>query len=329
MCRLSVLAVLIAAVGCSKERESGPKITGRVLVNGQPCHPHSLFDFDLKFLTVEGVGPGKRSYLAEFKDDGTFVLNGSIGKGIPTGRYKVIFNGAVDEVRFYERALNASEVHEDALSPVQAAIIPHAQPDDAYSFEEGYGHSTTRDVFGSADASLTDVDWNIGRGGGNALQFYPEQEGFLTVPEAAAPDLQGPFAIETSVEPQFPSETSPVLVERSPSGDELAINVVPDTERGFGWWTAEATLSGEGPTAVVSATSSYFSYEWEQVAVSSDDEHLSLYLNGELEDTASIEDMAAGKGPLYGGGDPVSGRYPQESIDDLRLYHHAIDQAQV
>lgn len=258
----------------------------------------------------------------------TVVLNGLTIGGRETSESE-FFNGAVDEVRLYERALDASELQEDALTPVQAAITPQAQPDDAYSFEEGYGHSTTRDIFGSADASLTEVEWTSGREGGNALQFYPEREGFLTVPEAAAPDLQEPFAIETLVEPQFPSATSPVLVERSPSGDELAINVVPDTERGFGWWTAEASLSGEGPTSVVSATSSYFSYEWEQVAVSSDGEHLSLYLNGELEDTASIEEMAAGKGPLYGGGDPGSERYPQESIDDLRIYHHAIDQAQV
>ena len=84
---LGVLAVLVAAPGCAKERESGPKLTGRVLVDGQPCRPASVNDFDLKFLTAEGVGPGKRSYLAEVQPDGTFTLNGSIGKGIPTGRY--------------------------------------------------------------------------------------------------------------------------------------------------------------------------------------------------------------------------------------------------
>ncbi|HEY1380713.1 MAG TPA: hypothetical protein VGF55_28180 [Gemmataceae bacterium] len=93
--RVGMLTALALALGCAKEREAGPKVTGRVLVDGQPGRPVSLYDFDLKFLTVEGVGPGKRSYLAEFKDDGTFVLNGSIGKGIPVGRYKVIFNGKV------------------------------------------------------------------------------------------------------------------------------------------------------------------------------------------------------------------------------------------
>src|ERR1700761_4058913 len=279
-------------------------------------------EYELK-LYVEGELVG-----SEEAPCSTVVLDGLTigGPGAAEGEF---FNGAIDEVRLYERALDASEVQEDALSPVQAAVTTGAQPDDAYSFEEGYGHNTTRDIFGSVDASLHEVGWNIGHDGGNALQFYPEQKGFLTVPEAAAPELQEPFAIETLVEPQFPSEASPILVERSASGDELVVDVVPDTERGFGWWTAKATLSGEGPTTVVSATSSYFSYEWEQVAVTSDGETLSLYLNGELEDTGSIEEMAAGKGPIYGGGDPVEERYAPESIDDLRIYHHGIDQSQV
>jgi hypothetical protein len=96
-CRVGLMAVLAVALGCAKERETGPKITGRVLIDGQPARPVSLFDFDLKFLTVEGVGPSKRSYLADFQEDGTFTLNGSMGKGIPTGRYKVSFNGKVHD----------------------------------------------------------------------------------------------------------------------------------------------------------------------------------------------------------------------------------------
>jgi hypothetical protein len=92
---VGLLVALAVAGGCARERESGPKLTGRVVVDGRPCRPVSLYDFDLTFLTVEGVGPGKRRYMAEFKEDGSFVLNGSIGKGLPTGRYKVIFNGKV------------------------------------------------------------------------------------------------------------------------------------------------------------------------------------------------------------------------------------------
>jgi hypothetical protein len=90
-----VAVAALAASGCGQEKESGPKLTGRILAAGQPCRPASVNDFDLKFLTVQGEGSAKRSYLAEVQEDGTFTVNGSIGKGIPTGRYKVIIVGRV------------------------------------------------------------------------------------------------------------------------------------------------------------------------------------------------------------------------------------------
>jgi hypothetical protein len=92
---VGLVAVSVAAAGCARERESGPKLTGRMLAAGQPCRPASVHDFDIKFLSVDGEGPGKRSYLAEVREDGTFTVNGSIGKGIPPGRYKVMIAGRV------------------------------------------------------------------------------------------------------------------------------------------------------------------------------------------------------------------------------------------
>jgi hypothetical protein len=90
-----VLMLAVTVVGCGREPESGPTLTGQVLADGQPCRPASVNDFDVKFLTVAGEGPQKRSYLAEVREDGTFVVSGSIGKGIPPGRYKVIVVGKV------------------------------------------------------------------------------------------------------------------------------------------------------------------------------------------------------------------------------------------
>jgi hypothetical protein len=90
-----LLIVLLLGSGCGRGRESGPKVIGRLLIDGQPCRPVSVYDFDVKFLTVEGAGTDKRSYLAEVQPDGSFTLNGSMGKGIPVGRYKVSITGKV------------------------------------------------------------------------------------------------------------------------------------------------------------------------------------------------------------------------------------------
>jgi hypothetical protein len=90
-----VLGLLILAVGCGSERERGPKLTGRLLMDGQPCRPASVYDFDLKFTSIGGEGPIKRTYVAEVQHDGEFVVNGSIGQGIPVGKYKVSIVGKV------------------------------------------------------------------------------------------------------------------------------------------------------------------------------------------------------------------------------------------
>lgn len=95
VCAVGILGVVIIAAGCGSGGERGPKLTGRLLVNGQPCHPASVNDFDLKFTSIGGEGPIKKSYVAEVQPDGEFAVNGSIGQGIPVGKYKVSIVGKV------------------------------------------------------------------------------------------------------------------------------------------------------------------------------------------------------------------------------------------
>ncbi len=90
-----VLGVVMLAAGCGGGRERGPKLTGRIVVDGQPCRPASINDFDVKFTSTGGDGPVKRSYVAEVEKDGEFVVNGAIGEGIPIGHYKVSIIGKV------------------------------------------------------------------------------------------------------------------------------------------------------------------------------------------------------------------------------------------
>jgi hypothetical protein len=114
--------VLLFFVGGCAEAESGPKLTGRLLIDGQPCQPVSVNDFDLKFLTVEGTGTGKRNYMAEVQPDGTFTVVGSIGKGIPVGRYKVIIYGRVRDGNG-KPTNRYNEIYSDKATPFEIEII--------------------------------------------------------------------------------------------------------------------------------------------------------------------------------------------------------------
>ena len=64
-----VAGLCFAAYGCGSDSESGPKLTGRVLVDGKPCRPASLFEFDVKFIADQGDSPIKKSYLAVVQED--------------------------------------------------------------------------------------------------------------------------------------------------------------------------------------------------------------------------------------------------------------------
>ena len=116
-----VLGVLVLAAGCSSERERGPKLTGRILVDGQPCRPVSVNDFDLKFTSTGGEGPIKRSYVAEVQPDGEFMVNGSIGQGIPVGRYKISIVGKVLDVQGKPTG-RFVPIFTDKVSPLEVEI---------------------------------------------------------------------------------------------------------------------------------------------------------------------------------------------------------------
>ena len=87
--RRALAGCLLATVfltGCNQN--DGPVLKGRLVANGQAYTPPG--GTELKFLTVEGVGPGKKSYVAGLNKDGTFEVAGGLGRGVPPGQYRVI-----------------------------------------------------------------------------------------------------------------------------------------------------------------------------------------------------------------------------------------------
>jgi hypothetical protein len=120
-----VLGVVVLAAGCGSERERGPKLTGRILVDGHPCRPASVNDFDVKFISTEGNGPVKRSYVAEVQSNGEFEVNGAIGQGIPVGKYKVSIVGKVLDAQGKPTG-RYLQTFSDKTSPLEVEISENA-----------------------------------------------------------------------------------------------------------------------------------------------------------------------------------------------------------
>lgn len=83
---LLVTGTLVA--GCSNQQ--GPKLSGRLVANGQPFPVDDPGEFILNFVSVAGVGPGKTRLVGRVAADGTFTLNGATDRGVPLGEYKIV-----------------------------------------------------------------------------------------------------------------------------------------------------------------------------------------------------------------------------------------------
>lgn len=80
--------VMVVAVGCSNKE--GPKLSGRIVANGQPFQIEDPGEFHINFLSTKGAGPERARLLARANTDGTFTVNGATDRGVPPGEYKII-----------------------------------------------------------------------------------------------------------------------------------------------------------------------------------------------------------------------------------------------
>jgi hypothetical protein len=88
--RLALTAALLAVplMGCSNKE--GPKLSGKLVANGQPFKVDDPGEFNMFFVSVAGVGPGKTRLIGRVNPDGTFNVNGATDHGVPPGEYKIV-----------------------------------------------------------------------------------------------------------------------------------------------------------------------------------------------------------------------------------------------
>jgi len=81
---LFALLVACSVIGCGSARS---KVEGKIVKGGQPFTVSEKGVFVLSFVPESGAA--KETYNATTKHDGTFVIVGPEGRGVPPGKYKV------------------------------------------------------------------------------------------------------------------------------------------------------------------------------------------------------------------------------------------------
>jgi hypothetical protein len=128
-----------------------------------------------------------------------------IGGNQPYGEY---FNGAIDDVRVYARALRAGEIRADMERPVAPARGLVA----AYGFDAGSG-STAADSSGHGNTgAITGATWAEGRRGA-ALSFDGDGD-VVSVPASDSLDLTGAMTLSGWVRPSVPQEGWRTIIQR-------------------------------------------------------------------------------------------------------------------
>src|SRR3989442_1171151 len=168
------------------------------------------------FLAATYDGTTVRLY-ANGVQTGSVAVSGGIAT--PTGALHIDrdsvwgewFQGLIDNVRVYNRALSVSELQTDMNAPVGSGSPPPPAPPPppppaptglvaAYAFDAGSG-TTAADASGTGNTgSISGATWTGGRYG-NAL-FFDGKSSWVTVPDAASLDLTSAVTLEAWVYPQ-------------------------------------------------------------------------------------------------------------------------------
>jgi Concanavalin A-like lectin/glucanases superfamily len=256
----------------------------------------------------------------EAAPDGPMLTEGEldIGALVEHGDY---FDGRIDELRIYNRALSGPEVASDMAAPIQT---PQQGPVAAYSFDEGEG-STAEDLTGNSHtATLEGATWARGKYG-DAVKFDASEEQTVTIANAEDLNFSEEFTIEAWVKPEELREWATIFIKEDSEKTKyayLTYGQTPEEE-------IEVFFKGEGKGKLESEAGAMPTGTWTHVAITDDGAHNRLYVNGVLVDTATAVPMEATDGPLRLGGNKLFGEYFDGRIEELRIYNRALSGPEV
>jgi hypothetical protein len=236
-------------------------------------------------------------------------VNASIGQR--AGGY--FFNGVIDNLRIYNRALSATEVQSDMNTPVSAAVAGLVA---AYSFNEGAG-PTVSDFSGNNNTgTINGAVWTASGRYGAGLQF-DGASALVTVNDSASLHLTNAMTLEAWVNPASGGGWQDVIYK---GNDAYYLEGSSDSgPRPAGGGTFNSVDN------VLYSSSNLPANTWTHLALTYDGATLLLYVNGlQVASSAVTGALAASTYPLQIGGDSIFGQYFSGVIDEVRIYNIAL-----
>ncbi len=233
------------------------------------------------------------------------------------------FEGRIDEVRIYDRALDGGEVAGDMIAELQT---PRSGPVAAYAFDENTG-TVAGDHAGAHDGTIEGAEWTRGKFG-SALEFKASQEDVVTIPTSSDLNLED-FTLEAWVKSSDTHPFAPVIAKADPEdfGYELLAGGNNESALPEGWIT-----EGKSVHRYAYSEDRLDEKAWTHIAVTSDGSKLRFYVNGDLVDTRSGANVIAGGGgtlQIGGAASYVPAQWFDGKIDEVRIYGRALSGAEI
>lgn len=232
--------------------------------------------------------------------------------------YKEYFNGLIDNVRVYGRALNGAELEEDMSTAVGTS--PRAGSIAEYSFDDVEAQVGS-DPAGGHDATVQSSESAEGKYG-SALDLNGESS-CVAVPDSHDLELSGGFTVEAWVWPQSSEQDAPLFFKGS-GVESFGYAMYLGDEEG-GDQPRGLVAGNESTTSEVSSSETLPAETWSHVAMTSDGEELSLYVNGELVDSEATTSAQPSQGDLEIGCNRGLEQYFAGRIDEVRIFDSPLE----
>jgi hypothetical protein len=264
--------------------------------------------------------------------------------------YGQYFQGSIDEVRVYNRALSAAEIQVDRNTPITtstptptptstptATPTPTASPTAtptstptptatpsvglmaAYSFNEGSG-TIVRDASGNGNNGTPQggASWTASGRFGNAISFNGTNA-YVNVPSSTSLQLTSAMTLEAWINPSL---ISGVWCDVIYKGTD---NYYLEADSTNGKPATRATTGG-----ALFGTGALTTNTWTHLAGTYDGTTLRLYVNGmQVSSRAQTGPITVSTNPLQIGGDSFYGQYFQGTIDEVRVYSRPLSAAAI
>jgi chitodextrinase len=232
------------------------------------------------------------------------------------------FQGRIDDVRVYSRALTAAEVQTDMATPVAASSPPPPSTlVGAWSFDAGSG-TTAADSSGNGNAgTLNGATWQSSGRFGGALSFDGAGDN-VSIADSASLDLTNASTLEAWVYPtSAPAYAGVVAKERAGGGLPYGLEAASGLPDGY---------VNTGSNATAASSSALPLSSWTHLAQTYDGTAVRLYVNGALAaSTSASGSLLNSSDPLRIGGDQTWGEWFAGRIDEVRIYSRALSQSEI